>query len=107
MKKDKFKGGATRSATKTRMDLVPACGLLRIGQRFGLGAEIHGEQNWKGGGKDFIKATINHLEQHTQRLKEGKVVDDHLGAIGWAAVALCWFAENKGEEFMAAIKELM
>ena len=104
--KDKFRGGATRSAASNRMDLVPGCGLLRIGRRYAMGSIAHGESNWKKGGKDFIKATINHAELHLQLLKDGKKQDDHLAAIGWAAVALIWFQENRPKEYAAALREL-
>lgn len=105
--KQSFEGGATRSETPIRTDLIPSCGILRIGRRYGLGAIEHGEHNWKGGGREFIKSTINHMEIHLQKLKAGlESDDDHLGAIGWGAVALMWFEENKLEEYKAALEEL-
>lgn len=105
--KEQYEGDSTRSKVGCRMDLIPGEGLLDIGQRFYLGSLIHGEQNWKNGGKEFIKSVINHMEIHIQNFKAGlETQDDHIGAIGWAATALSWFKIHKNKEFCDALNEL-
>lgn len=102
-----FENGATRSQTNYRFDLIPAIAEMKVALRFGIGAQKHGEQNWKGGSKEFIKATISHLCGHITCLKRsGQTGDDNIGAVLCNASMLAWFEYYKPEEFLAAIKEL-
>jgi hypothetical protein len=118
--KQKFEGGATRSAKLQRYDLIPGDGDTASATRFGIGALIHGEGNWKAGGKDFIKAVINHLKGHVAALLTGddthrkfmhpNVPEDardwDTDAIRCNADMLCWFRAHKPEEYQQALLEL-
>lgn len=100
-------GGATRTVAKTRFDLVPAEAEHRVALRYGQGAEKHGENNWKKGGKDFIKSCLAHAQAHLNAFKQsGNKLDDNLGAALWNISSLCWFESHKPEEFAAALREL-
>lgn len=103
--KKKFENEATRSDTLARYDLIPPQGYHKTALRFGLGAVKHGDENWKGGGVKFIRATIGHLQWHISKLILGHdISDDHLGAIGWAQAALAWFEDNKPKEYKRALE---
>lgn len=94
-KKQKFEGGATRTATKVRMELVPAAALRGLGRRLALGATKHGENNWREGGEDFRKATIGHLLAHlADYLETGNTKEANTDAIICNAAFLCHFEEN-------------
>jgi len=92
-----------------RFDLIPPEAERVVARRFGLGAKKHGEDNWKKGGKEFIKACLNHLKAHTASLVEHDPMthdDDDVGAIIWNAMALAYFRERKPKEFALAFSEL-
>jgi hypothetical protein len=106
--KTAFEGGATRSAKTARYDLVPAEGTRAIAERYGVGAVKHGDNNWKQGGVEFIKATISHVYGHLDNLKAtaGQAEDDDIGAIGWGATALAWFRVHTPEDYYKALGEI-
>lgn len=107
--KEAFEGGATRSEKLERFDLVPPEADILTARRFGLGAKKHGAGNWKNGGVEFIKATINHLKAHTASLLINDPVtyeDDDLGGILWGGAALAWFRERKPTQYRQALWEL-
>lgn len=106
--KSSFEGGATRSAKTARYDLVPAEGTRAIAERYGIGAVKHGDNNWKQGGKEFIKATLSHMLGHVDNLKmtAGRAEDDDIGAIGWAATALAWFRVHTPEDYYSALEDI-
>lgn len=88
-------GGATRSEKAPAYDMIPPEGLRRIARRFALGAEKHGAHNWKrsleteADAAAFCREAYNHMLEHALKLASGECPeDDHLGAIGWAVVAL-------------------
>jgi dATP/dGTP diphosphohydrolase, N-terminal len=90
-----FENGATRSEEKPRYDLIPDVAIRRLAERFALGARVHGENNWKGGGQKFVQQCKNHLAAHLwDYFQNGNHSDDNLGAILWNAAALCWFEEH-------------
>jgi hypothetical protein len=62
--KQKYEGGSTRTAMDVRMDLIPSALLRAVGRRIKFGAARHGENNWRKGGREFQKATINHALKH-------------------------------------------
>ena len=98
-------GGATRSKTNVRFDLIPAQTMNRLAQRFALGAEMHGENNWKLGDWRFVVACFNHLEHHLNKLKQsGNAGDDNLGAILWNATAIGWYEACKTDEYIKALQ---
>lgn len=94
MKKIKVgKGTATRRGTRLFYSLIPFIALERIAQRYTVGAEIHGENNWKDNMP--IHVIVDHMIEHLKKWSMGDKSDDHLGAIGWAACALIWYSVNK------------
>jgi hypothetical protein len=95
MQKDKYEGGASRNKLNYRFDLIPPAGIERIAARFELGVKSHGENNWRKGGPDFVKASVNHMVAHVMDyLENGNDTDDNLGAIGWAVCALAHFEKQ-------------
>lgn len=88
--------GATRSETKPEYHLVPLEGFRRTAQRFGLGAKIHGPENWRKAlqteatAKEWCDAAYDHMMDHALKMANHmESDDDHLGAIGWAQSVLC------------------
>ena len=60
-----------------------------------VGAAIHGDNNWRGGGSEFRKATINHLMKHLlDYIEHGNANDDNTAAIICNAAFLCHFEAN-------------
>ena len=103
-----LKGGATRSEQAPRYDLVPSTGLRRIAQRFALGAEKHGEGNWKLSVQteeeaySFCREAYNHMIEHANKMISGVDIecDDHLGAIGWAVMVFAYCEDRYGKPWM-------
>jgi hypothetical protein len=99
-------GGATRSEKAPRYDLIPIEGLERIAERFSLGAEKHGEGNWKqslateSNAYAFCKEAFNHAIHHANKMVSGiDPEDDHLGAIGWFVVVTAHVEEKFGKKW--------
>jgi hypothetical protein len=87
-----FEGDSTRSVLKGRYDLIPREAIDAIARRLELGASRHGENNWKGGGEEFRKATINHLFNHLlDYLRNGDTSEANTDAIICNAAFLCYF----------------
>lgn len=108
--KHQLRGGTTRSEKAPPYHLVPAVGPRRIAHRFGLGADTHGENNWKKSIHDseesaaaFCKEAYNHMIEHAMKMNrpfmdtEAGNLDDDLGAIGWAVCVLCYAEEVWGK----------
>jgi hypothetical protein len=75
-----------------RYDLIPKEAIDAIARRLALGAQKHGENNWKSGGAEFRKATINHLIKHLLNYAEqGNADDANSDAIICNAAFLCYF----------------
>jgi hypothetical protein len=92
MDKTTFEGGSTRSEMQERYDLIPKEAMDAIARRLALGAAKHGENNWRSGGPEFRKATINHLIRHLLNYKESGNADDaNTDAIICNAAFLCYF----------------
>jgi hypothetical protein len=92
MSKAVFEDGSTRSALNERFDLIPKEAVAALGRRLELGAENHGENNWRVGGAEFRKATINHLMKHLlDYIEHGNANDDNTAAIICNAAFLCHF----------------
>lgn len=105
-KHSRFEGGATRTEKAERYDLVPPEAVDAIARRIGLGVAKHGENNWKSGGVAFIKATFNHMLAHISSLRKLNLGDQDLDAIICNVAFLCWFKENKSQEYYQALTEL-
>jgi hypothetical protein len=92
MEKQKYEHGATRSALTERYDLIPKAAMDALARRLGLGAAQHGENNWRGGGEKFRKATLNHLMRHLlDYIENGNARDANSDAIICNAAFLCYF----------------
>lgn len=104
--KTAYEGGATRTEKAERYDLVPPEAIDAIARRMGLGVPKHGENNWRGGGVAFIKATINHLYAHLSALLKGDATDNHLDAVTCNSAFLCWFKANKPHDYETALRSL-
>ena len=102
--KYKLEGGSTRSEKAPPYHLVPPVGPRRIAWRFGLGAEKHGEGNWKKSIHEseqaaaaFCKEAYNHMTEHAAMSASGDIIDDHLGAIGWGVCVLAYAEQFWGK----------
>lgn len=94
-KKATFEKGATRSELNERYDLIPKEALDAIARRLALGAGRHGENNWKGGGEAFRKATICHLVKHLyDYIENGNANDANTDAIICNAAFLSYFEKR-------------
>lgn len=87
--------GATRSEQAPSFHLIPSAGLIRIAQRFALGAQLHGADSWKAAITNehdallWAQEAYNHMHLHMLKMASGDHPDDdHLGAIGWAVTVL-------------------
>jgi hypothetical protein len=87
-----FEGGATRSSKGRRFDLIPRAANEALARRLELGAEQHGENNWKQGGAEFRRATVNHLLDHIyDYIEHGNAHEANTDAIITNAAFLCHF----------------
>lgn len=102
--KQTLAGGATRTKSDVRFDLIPPEAVLRLARRFAQGAAKHGENNWRKGNWEFVVSCFAHLEHHLNKLKQnGNAGDDNLGAILWNATALAWYEVHRPDEFSRAL----
>lgn len=93
--KQSFEGGATRSKKDVDFTLIPKSAVTAMGRRLTLGAEIHGRNNWRGGGEEFRKASITHLMDHLlDYIENGNTSDANTDAIICNAAFLCEFEEK-------------
>ncbi len=102
-------GEGTRSVMAERFDLIPPEGMKALAMRFALGAEAHGEGNWKHGDKEFVKSIFNHLYGHIADELSNEPEEDtraNAGAIMWAGAAIAWYAANEPEIYCQAVNEL-
>ena len=92
MSKAIYEGGATRSELGERYDLIPKAAMDALAGRLALGARQHGENNWRRGGRDFRKATLNHIMKHLlDYIENGNENDDNTAAIICNAAFLCHY----------------
>lgn len=91
----KFENGASRSHHAPRYELIPKAAIDRLVTRLTLGADIHGPNNWRGGGPSFVEQTKRHLVEHVLNYIEGDTTDDHLGAVLCNASFLAHFEAQK------------
>ena len=95
MEKATFEDGSTRSVLEERYDLIPKEAVDALARRLALGARNHGENNWRVGGREFRKATLNHLMKHLLKYMENGNTDDaNTDAIICNAAFLCYFEAN-------------
>lgn len=90
--RQEFSTGAARSRLQGRRDLIPQSAIDAIGRRLAIGAERYGENNWRLGGEDFRKATINHLLNHlADYMENGNATEENTDAIICNAAFLCQY----------------
>lgn len=94
------KSGASSSKVP-RMDLIPYSALVRLANRFALGLEKHGKNNYRKGlsDKDYVIERLGHVINHAYRLiekLEGRLVDedDDAAAIAWGGIFACLATES-------------
>ena len=82
-----FTTGAARSnLDHMRLDLVSPIAQLFEGQRYALGAERRGAQNWRKGMPYSV--ILAHVQHHLALFVLGDRSDDHLAAARWGIGAL-------------------
>ena len=89
-----FESGAVRDMQegKGRMDLLPACAIIRLAKHFENGAKKYEERNWEKGipTHSFIDSAIRHLMKYL----DGATDEDHLCAAAWNCMC-CMCTEEK------------
>jgi hypothetical protein len=104
-------GGAKSSDKAPMFHKIPAHVLLRLAERYSLGAKhedqqgrdwavLGGEQNWQKGNAEYVTERYNHFMFHLNKWKgqyDSGVVDqdDNLSAALWG-IALLMDAEKRG-----------
>jgi len=99
MSKVVFESGASRSEYALPYHQIPSSALRRLGQRYQLGMEKHGNQNRLKGGRDpaYMVQVYDHVFEHLLRYRENRQDgDDDLGACLWGLCALIEF-ESRGQ----------
>ena len=91
-------GGARFDQGKTRVDLIPAEVLLRLGEIYRMGAEKYDASNWRKGMK--WSKVYGPLLRHLFKFWIGKERHDpesgmpHIDHVVWNAVALALYSER-------------
>lgn len=90
-----FESGAVRDIRegKGRMDLLPACAIIRLAKHFENGAKKYEERNWEKGipTHSFIDSAIRHLMKYL----DGATDEDHLCAAAWNCMCCMWTEEKR------------
>jgi hypothetical protein len=90
-----FDSGAVRDMQegKGRMDLLPACAIIRLSKHFENGAKKYEERNWEKGipTHSFIDSAIRHLMKYL----DGATDEDHLCAAAWNCMCCMWTEEKR------------
>lgn len=93
----KFETGAVRDMQngKGRMDLLPACAIIRLSKHFEEGAKKYSDRNWEKGIPihSFIDSALRHLMKYL----DGQTDEDHLCAAAWNCICAMWTEEKKPE----------
>lgn len=84
----KFETGAVRDSMEGKgfPSLIPTCALRSLAKRFEDGATKYGRDNWKKGIP--LSRYCDAANRHLWALMEGKVDEDHFGAVMWNIA--CW-----------------
>ena len=71
-----------------------------LGERFLKGSKF-GRDNWKQGGPEFFRETLNHAIYHLMDYANGNTskesLKQNIGAALWNCMALCWW-ERTGKK---------
>ena len=94
-KRREFETGAVRDIQtgKGRMDLLPACALIRLSKHFENGVQKYEERNWEKGIPihSFIDSGLRHIMNYL----DGKTDEDHLCAATWNLMCAMWTEEKR------------
>ena len=101
----KFENDSSRSESKPMYELVPMEAVDAIAERMGMGFQIHGRENWKGGGPEFFAETKRHLVAHLLNYLRGDDAEDHLSAVITNAAMLCWWERTAKARWIAKTPE--
>lgn len=77
---------------KGRMDLLPACALIRLSKHYEEGAKIYGDRNWEKG--QPIHQYIDSALRHICNYLDGAIDEDHLCAATWNLMGAMWTEEK-------------
>lgn len=92
-----FESGAVRDVQegKGRLDLLPACAILRVARHFEAGAKKYSDRNWEKGipVHSFIDSALRHLMKYL----DGQNDEDHLCAAAWNLLCAMWTEEKHPE----------
>ena len=92
-----FETGAVRDMQegKGRLDLLPACAILRLARHYEAGAAKYEERNWEKGINihSFIDSALRHLMKYL----DGQDDEDHLCAAAWNLMGAMWTEEKRPE----------
>jgi hypothetical protein len=92
-----FETGAVRDIQeeKGRMDLLPACALIRLSKHFEAGAKKYTDRNWEKGIPihSFIDSALRHIMNYI----DGATDEDHLCAAAWNLICAMWTEEKRPE----------
>lgn len=92
-----FESGAVRDVQegKGRLDLLPACAILRVARHFEAGAKKYSDRNWEKGipVHSFIDSALRHLMKYL----DGQDDEDHLCAAAWNCLCAMWTEEKHPE----------
>ena len=90
-----FESGAVRDVQegKGRLDLLPACAILRVARHFEAGAKKYSDRNWEKGipVHSFIDSALRHLMKYL----DGQNDEDHLCAAAWNLLCAMWTEEKR------------
>ena len=89
-----FESGAVRDIQegKGRLDLLPACAVIRLAKHFEAGAKKYSDRNWEKGIPihSFIDSALRHLMKYL----DGQNDEDHLCAAAWNCMCAMWTEEK-------------
>ena len=92
-----FASGAVRDIQegKGRMDLLPACAIIRLAKHYENGAKKYAERNWEKGipTHSFIDSALRHIMNYL----DGQTDEDHLCAAAWNLMCCMWTEEKHPE----------
>ena len=90
-----FESGAVRDVQegKGRLDLLPACAIIRVARHFENGALKYDERNWEKGIPlhSYIDSALRHLMKYL----DGQNDEDHLCAAAWNCLCAMWTEEKR------------
>lgn len=106
-----FENGAIRKEKRLRYDLIPREILDGIAERFTIGADKYGANQWKLGGEKFFTDAKNHAQHHflcylNGELEDEKELTDHLKAALWNLGVVLWWEHGDKSSSQPPTKSL-